>query len=781
MIITGRVIYNTQDFSQIKITRTPPLHRLWGIVEVNEVGGYSGGAKGKPSQRIIQNSFLLNMPANHIVSFNRRDRDDDAEWCHRRPHKKRKHKRFDEDSTLVKYKVDNTQTNGNGNGNGSVKRSCQKPRQAKKPNQQKEDLLAKREALRPFRRSLPIFSAREHILEQIRSKATVIIVGETGSEIPQYILEAGLASAQHGAIAVTQPRRVAAISLAKRVAEEVGTSLRQKVGYSIRFDDTSSPSTLIKYLTDGMLIRELLSDRLLLKYRVVVLDEAHERTLRTDILFGMVKAIQGQRAEMCRRGEGVHKLKIVVMSATLDAERFSDAKILYVSGRLHPVRIYNTIEPQSDYIDAALVTIFQIHLEQPMGDILVFLTGQEEIETLEKLLKEHAATLPPTASRILACPIFAALPTAQQQRVFTPAPRGTRKVVLATNIAETSITIQGIRYVVDCGVAKVRGFNARIGIDSLSVHPISKSSARQRTGRAGREAAGFCYRLYTAETFNTLEKDTVPEIKRCNLSSAILLLKASGIEDVLGFDYMDRPSRASLERALVQLYALGAIGGDNGKLTDLGRQMAEFPLDPTFSKVLIQSQHHNCTAEVISVISLLSVDSIFYMPQDKREQASEARRKFLHGDGDHLTLLNVLREYDKAKGDREWCRENFLNVRNLEHVLDVQKQLTQFCIRLSISPTTTCGSDLDAVLRCFLAGFFVNTALIQPDGSYRSVVGQQTVNIHPSSTMFKKKVDAIMYNELVFTTKEYVRGVSKIQSAWLTGVAPPYFNNVKIP
>ncbi|CAM0142926.1 Salivary acidic proline-rich phosphoprotein 1/2 [Umbelopsis sp. WA50703] len=659
----------------------------------------------------------------------------------------------------------------------------------KPPTQKQErDLLKRRQELLEFRKNLPVYSAHEQIIDGIKKNDTVVIVGETGSgkttQIPQFIWECGLASPKQGAVAVTQPRRVAATSLAKRVAEEAGTTLGYKVGYSVRFDDTSSQHTMIKYLTDGMLLRELLSDKLLKRYRVVVLDEAHERTLRTDMLFGMVKEIQRIRKEMVQNGDKeISELKIVVMSATLDAEKFSEyfnrAQIMYVSGRLFPVKVYNTIEPQSDYLDAALVTIFQIHMRRPKGDILVFLTGQEEIEALTTLLTDYAGQLPSSVQALLPCPLFAALPPAQQQKVFDPAPTNTRKVVLATNIAETSITISGIRYVIDCGVAKVRGFNPKVGVESLLIHPISKSSARQRMGRAGREAAGFCYRLYTEPSFAELEENTVPEIKRCNLSAAVLQLKATGIDDVLGFDYMDRPSRTSLSRALEQLYSLGAID-DKGALTQDGKQMAEFPLDPLFSKVLIQSQPYECTSEIISIISLLSVDSVFFTPPDKRDNVAEAKKRFLHPDGDHLTLLNVLKSYWEVKGDKEWCRENFINMRNMKIVLDVRNQLIQFCTRMGISANTTAGTETDSVLKAFLSGFFQNTALLQPDGTYRSVVGGQTISIHPASSMFGKRVEAIMYNELVFTTKQYVRNVSSVQAAWLPLVAPKYFGNSRI-
>ncbi|KAJ2757767.1 ATP-dependent RNA helicase, partial [Coemansia nantahalensis] len=433
------------------------------------------------------------------------------------------------------------------------------------------------------REQLPVFGARREIVREVRRHPTVVIVGETGSgkttQIPQYLLEAGFTAAEGTAIAVTQPRRVAATSVAKRVAEEVGTQLGARVGYTIRFDDCSSDKTQLRFCTDGLLLREILSDPLLRRYSVVVLDEAHERTLRTDILLGMLRDIQRQRQAMAavredrgsqhtrfdddEGGSGdqaaeVGELKIIVMSATLDADRFSEyfggAPVLYVAGRQFPVTTYYTVAPQSDYLDAAHLSVLQIHTETPStsGDILVFLAGQEDIESVERLLCESAGQLPGAVPRLLVCPIFAALPQAQQARVFEAAPAFTRKVILATNIAETSLTIPGIRHVVDAGVHKVRGFDPRVG-ESLLVEPVSKSSARQRAGRAGREAPGFCYRLYTEADYAQLAEDAVPEIKRCQLTMVALQLKAAGVGNVLGFGFMDAPPKRALKHALLEL------------------------------------------------------------------------------------------------------------------------------------------------------------------------------------------------------------------------------------
>jgi HrpA-like RNA helicase len=391
------------------------------------------------------------------------------------------------------------------------------------------------------REQLPVNQHKEAILDAVSKNRTTILVGETGSgkttQIPQILFRSKKFKKE--GIVITQPRRVAAISLSKRVSDEMGRKLGTTVGYSIRFEDCTSPETKIKFVTDGMLLRELLSDSMLSKYGVIILDEAHERTLRTDVLFGAVKDILRKRND----------LKVIVMSATLNAKSFSEyfdnAPIINIPGRQFPVTVYFTAKKQADYLDAALVSVFQIHNTRPQGDVLVFLTGQEEIENLEKLINEKAKGLPETSMKILVCPIFASLPTSQQTKVFEPTPSDTRKIVLSTNIAETSITISGIRYVVDTGMVKVRGFNPKTGIETLTVSPVSKASANQRSGRAGREAEGFCFRLYTEELFNQLAEETEPEITRCNLASVLLLLKASGIDDVVGFDFMEKPSRNS--------------------------------------------------------------------------------------------------------------------------------------------------------------------------------------------------------------------------------------------
>lgn len=439
------------------------------------------------------------------------------------------------------------------------------------------------------KKSLPVFPFRDDIIEAVRNHQVLIIEGETGSgkttQIPQYLHEAGFTD-DGKKIGCTQPRRVAAMSVASRVAQEMSVKLGNEVGYSIRFEDCTSERTIIKYMTDGTLHREFLSEPDLQSYSVMIIDEAHERTLHTDILFGLVKDIARFRTD----------LKLLISSATLDAEKFSeffdDAPIFRIPGRRFPVDIYYTKAPEADYVDACVISVLQIHATQPLGDILVFLTGQDEIETCQELLQDRVRRLGSKLRELIILPVYANLPSDMQAKIFDPTPPGARKVVLATNIAETSLTIDNIIYVIDPGFAKQNNFNSRTGMESLMVVPISKASANQRAGRAGRVAPGKCFRLYTAWAYkHELEDNTIPEIQRINLGNAVLTLKALGINDLVHFDFLDPPPHETLVLALEQLYALGALN-HHGELTKLGRRMAEFPVDPMMAKMLLAAEKY---------------------------------------------------------------------------------------------------------------------------------------------------------------------------------------------
>eukprot|EP01103_Thecamoeba_quadrilineata_P005143 TRINITY_DN1497_c0_g1_i2.p1 TRINITY_DN1497_c0_g1~~TRINITY_DN1497_c0_g1_i2.p1 ORF type:complete len:524 (-),score=118.91 TRINITY_DN1497_c0_g1_i2:57-1607(-) len=459
------------------------------------------------------------------------------------------------------------------------------------------------------RKTLPVYEFKEQFLDRVSESQIVILVGETGSgkttQIPQFLLNASMDKSK--VIGCTQPRRVAAMSVSKRVADEMDVTLGQEVGYNIRFEDVTSPKTILKYLTDGMLLREAMNDPLLEKYSAVVLDEAHERTLNTDVLFGLMKEVLKKRPD----------LKLIVMSATLDAQKFRNyfdgAPLMTVPGRLHPVEIFYTPEPERDYLEAAIRTVLQIHQLEPPGDVLLFLTGEEEIEDACKKIQKDAGSDNPQLGEIRCLPLYSSLPPALQQRIFEPAPPPRypggppgRKVICATNIAETSLTIDGIVYVIDPGFAKQKVYNPRIRVESLLVSPISKASAQQRAGRAGRTQPGKTFRLYTERAFqNDLLSQTHPEILRSNLGAVVLQLKKLGINDLVHFDFMDPPAPETLMRALELLNYLKALD-DNGNLTQLGEQMSEFPLDPQLSKMMISSCEYNCSNEILSITAMLS-------------------------------------------------------------------------------------------------------------------------------------------------------------------------------
>jgi len=504
-------------------------------------------------------------------------------------------------------------------------------------------------------------------------------------------------------------------------------------------------------------------------------DEAHERTLHTDVLFGLVKDIARFRPD----------LKLLISSATLDAQKFSeffdDAPVFRIPGRRFPVDIYYTKAPEADYIEACVVTILQIHVTQPLGDVLVFLPGQEEIEQCQEMLQERQRKLGSRIKELLIRPIYSNLPTDMQSQVFEPTPPNSRKVVLATNIAETSLTIDGILYVIDPGYCKQNSFNPRTGMESLVVVPISKASANQRAGRSGRVAAGKCFRLFTAWAYqHELEDNTIPEIQRVHLGNVVLTLKSLGINDILHFDFLDPPPHETLVLALEQLYALGALN-HLGELTRLGRRMAEFPVDPMMSKTLIASEKYQCSEDILTISAMLSVNaSVFYRPKDKAIHADTARKNFFTIGGDHLMLLSIYNQWSESGYSRQWCVENFIQYRSMCRARDVRDQLEGLMERVEIELKSD-STDHIAIRKALTAGYFYHTArLTKTAGQYKTVKGQQTVLIHPNSSLFEEKPRWVLYHELVLTTKEYMRQTIEIESQWLLEVAPHYYKDKEI-
>ena len=659
------------------------------------------------------------------------------------------------------------------------------------------------------RKKLPVYEYLDAIESKLKQHQVIVVEGETGSgkttQIPQFLVHCGFARGQQGSgdrrrcVACTQPRRVAATSVAQRVAQEMDVELGQQVGYSIRFEDMTSPQTLLKFMTDGLLLREAMADPLMQNYSVIVLDEAHERTLQTDVLFGLLKEIMPNRPD----------LKVVVMSATLDARKFQsyfdNAPLLRVPGRMHPVEIFYTPTAERDYMEAAVRTVVQIHIYEAPGDVLLFLTGKAEITDACRKIEEEAQKFEKKHGRIVALPLYSSLSPREQQKIFAPAPAGppgakpSRKIVVSTNIAETSLTIDGIVYVVDPGFSKQKVYNPRTRVESLLVSPISKASAQQRAGRAGRTQPGKCFRLYTEKAYEEeLQEQTYPEILRSNLGNVVLTLKKLQVDDLVHFDFMDPPAPETLMRALELLNYLGALD-DEGSLTKTGKLMSEFPLEPQLAKMLISSVGLNCSNEVLSIVACLSVPQIFQRPAGCERDARDAAKQFAHADGDHLTLLNVYHKYKqvccapasrvagdephrKRGGVEAFCWNNFVDLRSLRQADNVRRQLSGIMVRLGLELRSTPFSDSDYynnICRALCAGFFMQVARRAQSGKhYLTVKDKQVVNLHPS-TLLEAKPEWVVYHEFVLTSKNYIRSVTRIQRAWLNEVAQHYWGSME--
>ena len=636
--------------------------------------------------------------------------------------------------------------------------------------------FAKNKTIKEQKESLPIFSVKEDLLNIIRDNKVTIIVGETGSgkttQLTQYLYESGYA--KYGIIGCTQPRRVAAVCVAKRVSEEMNTDLGDIVGYTIRFEEfINEKTTKIKYMTEGILLRESLTDNELNMYSVIIMDEAHERSLCTDVLFGILKKIIAKRRD----------LKLIVTSATMNSRKFSSffggAPIYQIPGRTFQVTYNYAKSTPEDYVDAAVKKAIEVHLQYPQGDILVFMTGQEDIEATCLLLNERLKQLGENVPKIVILPIYSQLPSDYQARIFQKTKY--RKCIVATNIAETSLTLDGVKYVIDTGLCKLKVYNPKIGMDALRVTPISQANANQRGGRAGRTGPGLCFRLYTEHSFNSeMWENNVPEIQRTNLANVVLLLKSLKIDNLLEFEFMDPPPHDTILNSMYQLWQLGALD-DNGDLTELGKVMVEFPLDPALSKILIVSEKYECSSEIATIVSMLNVQSIFVRPKDYEKQADLARERFYIPESDHLTLLNVYQKWRSSNNSIEWANENFLNYKSLKKVDDVRKQIILIMMNNNIN-LISCKNNWEYVRKCIIAGYFLNAAKLKGIGEYVNLRTGIPCVLHPSSAIYSLGYtpDFCVYHELIMTSKEYMSCVTAIEPSWLVEVAPNFFTFKKI-
>ncbi|SCU83181.1 LAME_0C04258g1_1 [Lachancea meyersii CBS 8951] len=628
--------------------------------------------------------------------------------------------------------------------------------------------------------TLPVFKYKDAILEHLDLNQVVILIGETGSgkstQIPQFLLEK--LALDHGSkrIAVTQPRRVAAINLATRVAQEYGCRLGDRVGYSVRFDNKSNVRTKLKYLTDGMLLREIMLDRFLSDYSCVIIDEAHERTILTDLILGFLRELTcGPRPD----------LKVIVMSATLQAEKFSEffngAPILFVEGRKYPVQRNYLRVPCDDIVDGIIRCCVQINHGEQLGDILCFMPGQEEIDKAVIVLNKISEHLGSSVPRLIGYPLYAALPPADQAKVFLPLKGFKRKVVFSTNLAETSVTISGVKFVVDSGLRKVKVWRHQLGLATLLTVPISKASASQRTGRAGRESAGKCFRLYREQDYLKLPKQTEPEIARSEVTSPVLMLKKIGVHDIVNWSWLENPGREAIVLGLQELYQLKALD-DAGKITTKGQHMALLPLAPHLSCVLLQAHESGCLLPVIDVVSCLSVENLLMNPlPEQRDEVNEKRfavanqgSKF----GDLVLMKELYNAYVSLRDAPErdaWCQDLCISKRGFRNVVKVRAQLISYMERLFKTKVhdpqdeeDKAKFDVKALTQCFLAGFAKNTAIGMPDRSFRTSTTGETISVHPSSMLFMdRSCPAILYTEYIFTTKGYARNVSRLELSWL--------------
>lgn len=643
-----------------------------------------------------------------------------------------------------------------------------------------QDQVIDRELLIKQRKSLPIYEFRDAFIEHVRSHSTTVLVGETGSgkttQIPQYLYEAGFSA--DGLICCTQPRRVAAETLARRVADEVGCTCGAEVGYTVRFKDNTSSLTKIKYMTDGMLLREALLDDTFQRYSVIILDEAHERSINTDVLFGIVKKAVEKRPS----------LKIVVTSATLDTDKFCEyfgaSEPFFIKGRTFPVETHYLQEPCDDYVETSILTVLMIHLKEAAGDILVFLTGQEEIDNagerlvnqMEELKKNLAETT--ILPELLVLPLTATMPEDVQQKVFDPTPEGCRKVVLATNVAETSITIDNLYYVVDCGFCKQNRYDAKVGLEQLLIVPISQAQANQRSGRAGRIGPGKAFRLYTEDQFDKdMEAATVPEIQRSNLFHVVLQLKAVGIGELIHFDFMDKPPLETLVSALEKLRYLEALD-DEGNLTTVGGRMAKLPVDPSQAKTLLTAVDLNCAAPVLTIVSMLAVQKkgVFYRPRDKQELADAKKRSFHQPEGDQLTLMTVYDRWIESGMSEEWASTHFVKHRLLMEARDTRDQLQDMLTKRGSTPLNPAGNrDPVAIRKALTSGYFFHAAKRTNNDMYVTLSDRREVTLHPSSSLRELVPKYVIYDELHMTSREYMREVMAIDPLWLVELAPSYY------
>ncbi len=609
--------------------------------------------------------------------------------------------------------------------------------------------------------ALPFYAKREELKRIIRDNQVVIVCGETGSgkttQLPQICIELGLAD--HGMIGHTQPRRLAARAVTNRIAEELNTRPGEAVGYKVRFSDTTRPDSYLKLMTDGILLAEIQTDRWLNQYQTLIIDEAHERSLNIDLLLGYIKTLLPKRPD----------LKLIITSATIDPERFSgyfdDAPMVMVSGRTYPVEIrYRPIldeeQKDRDRTQAVLDALDELFSISPQ-DTLVFFAGERQI-------REAADRIGKRFHQYDVLPLYARLSNEQQQRIFKPS--GQRKIILSTNVAETSLTVPGIHYVIDTGLARISRYSWRAKVQRLPIEKISRASANQRAGRCGRVAAGICIRLYDEDDFNNRAEFTEPEILRTNLASVILQMDSLRVGHIRDFDFIEAPDSRLINDGYRLLDELQAVEPDD-RVTRLGKQIARFPIDPRLARMLLRANDLACLKEVMVIVAVLSVQDPRDQSQDNRQAANEKFRHWQDAKSDFTGWLNLWNEINRQKKElsrnqfARWCRKQYLSWLRVREWQDIYQQLKDLAKELKLSFNRG-DADIELVHRAILSGIPSHIANLDQEGRYKSTRGRETM-IFPNSTLAKKTPKWIMAFSLIETTRLYAHTVAVMNPQWV--------------
>lgn len=645
--------------------------------------------------------------------------------------------------------------------------------------------------------SLPIDDIRRSILYKLQDHQILIISAQTGSgkssRIPQILYRSGLFDGLSEAksdpqrprmIGITQQRRLAATQLAQRVSDELNCNLGTLVGYAVRFHDSVDPEqTLIKYMTEGLLIREMMQDPLLSNYSVIMVDEVHERNLNTDLLLGLMKCVLLKRQD----------LRLIICSATIDIEGINKffisgtndglkLAVLHCEGVVYPLSIHYMKEPVANYLEATIDTVIKIHEDQRLssGSILAFLTGRDEVEYACERLEDYAQTCSARLDvrKLRVLPLHASLRKEEVSRVFESHGKTTRVCVVATNVAETSLTIDHVAHVIDCGFVKTKFFDHKTGVDHLTRVPVSKAAANQRAGRAGRTRKGFVYRLYTQTAYEDLRDETVPDIQKSSLLEPLMLLKSLGIENPMAFPLLSPMPRDSVAHALELMFALGAID-NTGSLTQVGQDMAGMSVEPKLAKILVSDAAASCVQDLCKIVSMLQVKEIYAKRACGTRElwSNELLTKICVSDGDLLSYLNIFNAFVQNNKAQKWAERRSLNYDALINATEIAVRLERHLRKLGYRIAASKSSHMEPILKSVANGLFANAAYLHPNGDYKTVRGDLVVHVHPTSVYFDivDRPKLVLFVEIINTTKTYMRHITPVQQDWLLQSAPHYY------